>query len=247
MPRGAVAAAARRVGVARGQLTIGLLGTFDALDAGSPLGLPMNGQRLLAFLALQRRWVLRSFVAGSLWLDSTEDRAAGSLRSSLWRVNREAPFVETRGEQMRLAPAVSVDVDDAIDQAHRLLEPDGSECPSPNAVLLRDDLLPDWYDDCVALERERLRQLRVHALEQLCERLIVAERFGEATEAGLAAARTEPFRESAQRLLIRIHLAEGNQSEALTYFRRFEKMLRDELGLAPSSKLTQLVAHLTNR
>jgi len=247
LPRASVTATARRVETAREQLSLGLLGTFDVLVAGDPLAVPMNGQRLLAFLALQRRWVLRSFVAGSLWLDSTDDRAAGSLRSSLWRVNREAPFVETKGEQLRLAPRVVVDLDDAVDQAHRLLDPAGADCPSPRGVLLREDLLPDWYDDWVTLERERLRQLRVHALEQLCERLIAAERFGEATEAGLAAARTEPFRESAQRLLIRIHLAEGNHSEALTYFRRFEKMLRDELGLAPSAKLTQLVAHLTNR
>ena len=33
------------------------------------------------------------------------------------------------------------------------------------------DLLPDWYDDWLVLERERLRELRVRALERVCERL----------------------------------------------------------------------------
>src|SRR5437867_4028183 len=83
------------------------------------------------------------------------------------------------------------------------LDAESDERPTPRDVLLHEDLLPDWYDDWVALERERLRQLRVHALEQLCDRLLVAERFGEATEAALAASRTEPLRESPQRLLIR--------------------------------------------
>jgi DNA-binding SARP family transcriptional activator len=227
------------------QITLALLGTFDASIDGDRVALPMHAQRLVAFLALHGRWMLRSFVAGSLWLDSTDDRAAGSLRSSLWRVNREAPLVETRGEQLRLDPGVVVDVDAAVEQAQGLLDLANGECLKPNDVLLREDLLPDWYDDWVALERERLRLLRVHALEQLCERLIAAARYGEATEAGLAAMRTEPLRESTQRLLVRIHLAQGNTNEALRRYQSFRAMLRDELGLEPTSQLTQLVAHLT--
>jgi len=40
------------------------------------------------------------------------------------------------------------------------------------------DLLPDWYDDWVLIERERFRQLRLRALEALCERLPRAGRVG---------------------------------------------------------------------
>lgn len=250
LPRRAVAAPAARGGAVdtpSTQIQLGLLGSFDASIAGDHVALPMNGQRVLAFLALQGRWVLRSFVAGSLWLDSTDDRAAGSLRSALWRVNREGSFIEAKGEQLRLSPGVVVDVFAAVEQAHRLLDAESDERPTPRDVLLHEDLLPDWYEDWVALERERLRQLRVHALEQLCDRLLAAGRFGEATEAALTASRTEPLRESPQRLLIRIHLAEGNNSEALVRYRKFRTLLHDELGLEPTGGLTELVSHLTNR
>ena len=92
-------------------------------------------------------------------------------------------------------------------------------------------MLPDWYEDWVAFERERFRQLRAHALESLCDRLTAAGRFGEAIEAGLAAARIEPLRESAQRAIIRVAPRRGERGEALDQYRRFCKLLRNELGL----------------
>ena len=181
-------------------------------------------------------------MAGSLWLDSTEDRASGSLRSALWRLNRRHRFIEASGERLRLSADVAVDVEAAAAQARRLLDPAASDCPSPDGLLLSRDLLPDWYDDWVAVERERFRQLRVHALERLCDRLVEAERFGEAIEAGMAAMTSEPLRESAHRALVRAHLAEGNRGEALDQYRRFRTLLRDELGLDPSPKMEALIA-----
>ena len=206
----------------------------------------MNGQRVLAFLALHGRPLTRAFVAGSLWLDSTDDRAAGSLRSALWRLNREGRVVETSGEKISLVSDVAVDVAAAVVQAHRLLDPASDECPSFYDVRLRDDLLPDWYDDWLAFERERFRQLRIHALESLCERLIALDRFGEAIETALAVATAEPLRESAHRILIRIHLAEGNGAEALAQYRRFRALLHDELGLEPSPEMRALVGVVTD-
>jgi DNA-binding SARP family transcriptional activator len=227
------------------QVRLGLLGAFDLNIAGDTVSLPMNGQRLLAFLALQGRSLTRSFVAGSLWLDSTDDRAAGSLRSALWRLRRQGQLVEANGEKIGLVSHAAVDVTAAVAQAHRLLDPASDDCPRLDDVLLRDDLLPDWYDDWVAVERERFRELRVHALERLCDRLIASKRFGEAIETGLAVARSEPLRESAHRMLIRIHLAEGNRGEALAQYRRFRALLHDELGLEPSPEMAALVATVT--
>jgi DNA-binding SARP family transcriptional activator len=222
-----------------------LLGAFDLQVGGESIPLPMNGQRVLVFLALHGRSLLRPFVAGSLWLDSSEDRAAGSLRSALWRLNRRHRFIEANGERLQLSPDVAVDVDAAAAQARRLLDPDEPDCPSVDGLLLTRDLLPDWYDDWVAVERERFRQLRVHALERLCDRLVEANRFGEAIEAGLSAMKSEPLRESAHRALVRAHLAEGNRNEALAQYRRFKELLDHELGLSPSPKMEALIASVS--
>src|SRR5664280_310736 len=44
------------------------------------------------------------------------------------------------------------------------------------------------------------------------------------------AIRADPFRESGHAALIRVHLAEGNQSEALRQFATYRELIVDELG-----------------
>ena len=56
----------------------------------------------------------------------------------------------------------------------------------------------------------------------------------------------EPLRESSHRLLIRIHLTEGNAAEAIREFKLCGRLFRDQLGLEPSPQLAELVANLTN-
>jgi hypothetical protein len=68
---------------------------------------------------------------------------------------------------------------------------------------LSADLLPGWYDDWVLSEAEDWRQLRLHALEALADRLTATGRWGEAADAAGAAVRAEPLRESANAALIR--------------------------------------------
>lgn len=234
---------------AAGAPTLRLVDGFELSLAGHHQELPLPAQRLLAFLALHDQPLLRRYVAGTLWLDSSDERAAGSLRSAIWRVRRvDAPLVEATSSRLRLAHEVSVDVRSVVSWAHRMLDPaaelrEGDIAP----VWSPCELLPDWYDDWVEIERERLHALRTHALEALCRRLTAVGRFGEAVEAGLAAVRDEPFRESAHRALICVHLAEGNRAAALEQYRSFAHRLQDELDMRPSTRIQRLVKAMTPR
>jgi DNA-binding SARP family transcriptional activator len=104
------------------------------------------------------------------------------------------------------------------------------------------ELLPGWDDDWVLLERERLRQLRLHALEVLADKLARAGRQREAVQAACAAVRAEPLRESAHRTLVRVHLAGGDVAEAVRAYRDFRDVLARELGVAPSEQMEVLMA-----
>jgi SARP family transcriptional regulator, regulator of embCAB operon len=229
---------------------VGVLGTFR-FRWGTEMMPPEAGgsQRLLALLALRDRVMMRSAVAGTLWPESSEDHAHSSLRSALARLSelsREAVVVTPL--DLCLDEEVGVDIRESRSLAHRLLDPGAllSESDLGHAAIaaLSDDLLPDWYDDWVLLEAEEWRQLRLHALEELADRLTAQRRFGLATAAALAAVRIEPLRETARATVIRVHRAEGNPSEALREFRRYTALLDAELGLEPTPRLRDLVADL---
>ena len=212
--------------------------------------LPRAVQRLVALVCLSHR-PSRTATAGRLWPDVPEDHAHGSLRSALWRLNKAAPgLVEASGSALQLATDVRVDVREMSDWALRAVgAAGGSDDASLPRTALPDteflgELLPGWYDDWVLLERERLRQLRIQALEAVADRLASLGRHGEALEAAHAAVSAEPLRESARRILVRIHLAEGNLAEAVRAYELFRTMLEDELGVPPTDQMTRLVQHI---
>jgi DNA-binding SARP family transcriptional activator len=201
---------------------------------------PEGSKQLLAFVAVRRRRVDRRYVAGTLWPGGDEDRAAGNLRSALWRLRRAGIDV-LNADRWSLALGADVLVDlHLMDQwASRLindtaLAEDLAVPPSWPDVL---DLLPGWYDDWVLMERERLRQRILHALEALSRKLACAGRFAEAVEAAVVAIGAEPLRESAQRALIEAHVAEGNLCEARRIWREYRDLLRRELGVNLSRDL----------
>ena len=201
---------------------------------------PEGSKQLLAFVALRRRRVDRRHTAGTLWPDGDEERAAGNLRSALWRLRRAGIDVLLADKwSLALRPGVLVDVHLMDQWASRLIggtatAADLAVSPSWADVL---DLLPGCYDDWVLVERERLRQRMLHALEELSRRLAGAGRYADAVEAAIVAIGAEPLRESARRVLIEAHVAEGNLSEARRIWREYRDLVHRELGVGPSGSL----------
>ena len=206
--------------------------------------IPEGSKQLLAFVALRRRRVERRHAAGTLWPFGNDERAAGNLRSALWRLRR-ADINVLAADKWSLVLRAHVIVDlHVMDQwATRLIQgtaagPDLDISPSVSEAL---DLLPGWYDDWALMERERIRQRILHALEALSAHLASLGRFGEAVDAALLAVSAEPLRESAQRALIEAHIAEGNLTEARRTFLLHRDLVRRELDVEPSSDLSALV------
>jgi SARP family transcriptional regulator, regulator of embCAB operon len=231
------------------ELELSLLGAFGLVNGAVPVVLGTGSQRLLAFVALQERPTSRDTIAGTLWPDVSEAQAHASLRSAIWRLEQIArDALEIDVLELDLTQAVKVDYRNSEALAHRLLifdtMPSERDMSAEAIEALASDLLPDWYEDWAVIEAEDWRQLRMHALESMAERLLEGERFGDAIAAARAAARVDPLRESPHAILIRIHLAEGNQSEALREFREFATLMRDELGVEPTPRLSALVGHL---
>jgi DNA-binding SARP family transcriptional activator len=231
-------------GAEPGHLTairLSLLDAFELSIDGVRAEIPLTLQRLLAFLALHERPVLRDYVSGCLYNDVSTEQAAARLRADLGRLR--PALVHATATHLRLAPEVSVDLREAIHGARTLLDPHSQVVDGDfEEFLLSGDVLPGWEDDWVLIERDRLRQLRLHALEALCARLTTAGRFAEAIDVGLAAVAADPLRESAHRVLIQAHLAEGNRAEAIRQCEAYREILWSGVRVSPSALLGALMA-----
>ncbi|WP_329453749.1 SARP family transcriptional regulator (plasmid) [Streptomyces sp. NBC_01724] len=220
-----------------------MLGQFRLELGTETVELCPNGQRLVAFLGLRGR-VSRTVLAGTLWPEVTEGHARGSLRTTLWKLPRSAPpLIGCCGDALLVTPTLRVDVRALTQTALGVVQEDGSPLHGlpPLGLLTGEDLLPGWDEDWVLLERERLRQLRLHALDALAAALVRQGRPALAMEAAWASVRAEPLRESAHRAVVSAHLAEDNVAEAVRHYEAFRRLLDEELGVAPSPRFARML------
>jgi DNA-binding SARP family transcriptional activator len=230
-----------------------LIHDFELRSGDELVQLSPSSQRLVGFVALHDRPVRRSTVSGTLWLDSPEDRASASLRSALWRI--PAPggvsLLDASGTHLWLNAQVRVDLHTAIARAQRLLdEPELSTAAidvTHELYHFSGDLLPGWYDDWLVMERERFHCLRLQVLDKLGEQLCACGRFGDALQVGLAAVQAEPLRETAHRLVMRVHLKQGNIAEAIRQYQFYTRTLARELGAVPSEAMCTLIGTCRDR
>lgn len=225
-----------------------LLGRFALVVRGRPEALGAGCRRLLAALAIRDGHAGRREVAELLWPEVTTVRAAANLRSVLWRLQKCClGVVDSDANDLRLSAGMSVDWQQVVAMARRLINRsitmDPEELGYALASNFHDDLLPEMADEeWLSCEAERFRQLRLHALESLSERLTHAGWFGASVDVAMRAVRVDPFRESAQQTLIQAYLAEGNRLAAHRQYRTYCEILHREMGVEPSTRLSRLLA-----
>jgi DNA-binding SARP family transcriptional activator len=108
--------------------------------------------------------------------------------------------------------------------------------PGDTIAQLSRELLPEWLDEWLLMDRERWDQFRLRALETLARRLLTDGHHFLALDAALAAVEIEPVRESAHRTVVEVYLA-----CALKHYRRYSQLVMRELGVTPSARMTKLI------
>jgi DNA-binding SARP family transcriptional activator len=164
----------------------------------------------------------------------------------VWKANTAADgLVEGDTETIRLCENVEVDVGVVQTAARELLERSRPTDCSISAHIFAEEMLLGWDDDWALFERERIKQLCLHALEALSVLHLEAGAAAAAIDAALLAVRLEPLRESAHRAISRAHLEEGNMAQAVRQFERYRELLHRELGLPPSAGYHELLGMRT--
>ena len=229
------------------QLSLRLLGGLRAQHgSGRPLAIRRKkAQALLAYLALHPGAASsRDSLAGLLWSGTTDEHARHNLRQTLFALRQAIapdPFI-VEGELVGLREsAVHVDVaafECGVGRGTR-------EALREATALYRGELLEGFrvdeapFDDWLATERLRLRELALTALERLLALDLTAGALEQAVGTGLRLLALDPLRESAHRTLMDAYVRQGRRTAALRQYQRCVEMLQRELGVAPEAATTR--------
>jgi DNA-binding SARP family transcriptional activator len=194
-----------------------------------------------------------------LWSQRAPAQSKKYLRQTLWQVHsalaahgqdgEDASLLLVDDEWIRCNPSCDLWLDVAVfegayDQAQGIAGSDLDETRSDGlraaVQLYSGDLLQGCYEDWCLFERERLQNMYLGMLDKL---VVFCEVNGE-YEAGLAfgsrALRVDRARERTHRQMMRLYCLSRNRSDALRQYERCVEALREELGVQPARRTTEL-------
>ena len=237
-----------------GRLRIKLLGGYTVLDDRTgEVALPTRkAQALLAYLALSAgQWHGRDRLAGLLWSDRQEARARNSLRQALASLRHlgqglGVDLVEVNGDRVRLTSGV-VETDATAFQSL------GDSDPIAATGLYAGDLLdgfsaPDVaFQDWLTGERASLRDTACRIFERAVSQAAGNGDGRKAVELAKRLVRLDPYRESTHRRLMELHAAAGDRAGAIRQYQACERLLRNELDVAPAPETMGLLESIRIR
>ena len=244
-----------------GRLTLALLGGFQArLDSGHALRLrTRRAQALLAYLAMPRpRAHARDALAALLWGHLAQGEARSRLRQTLFTLRRalaavSPPCLRVDGDTVVLDLA-GIDVDASFFE--ELVAQGTPDSLERAAGLYRGDFLqglpgqgphPSPFEEWLAGERERLRELALEALAKLVDVQRTAGSPDRALAAALRLLALDPLQEVAHRTAMRLYVQLGRRGAALRQYQTCVDSLRRELNIEPEEETRQLYRNILRR
>jgi SARP family transcriptional regulator, regulator of embCAB operon len=202
-----------------------------------------QGRLLFAYLSVNRnRTLTREQLLDAMWTDGRD----GGLAPLLSKLRRTVPL---DGFRVLLPAGAWVDVEAAAYAVHRAEsaiaqgQPHRAWGPSQVALFVAGrPFLPGEQAPWIEETRRALEGVHLRALEAYAEAGlgIGGTELAAAVRASRELTRREPYRESGYVLLMQALARDGNPAEALLAYEELRTHLREELGVAPSSRTQEL-------
>jgi len=230
-------------------LEVNLLGTFEVKYGRKAIAIPSRpAQSLFAYLILSAGTAhRREKLAGMLWPDSLEETARDNLRHALWRIRKALP-PEPKTEYLLtddLSITFNASAEYWLDTS--ALEKVGENASMDELIALlsayQGELLPGFYDEWVALEREHLASIFEHHMARLMSLLQEQNRWLDILDWGERWIKLGQKPEPAYRALMSAHAAKGDMSKVAATYERCVKSLK-EFGIEPSAQTRALYEKL---
>ena len=227
-----------------------VLGPLEVTADGEPLSLGSPQQRVvLALLLLNANSVVpRGSMIDALWGDSPPATATNALQVAVHGLRKilgsERVVTQGTGYRLEVRPG-ELDLDRFLELGERARDEHSAAAAQTlreALVLSRGGLLVDLQAPFVTIERERIAELMLVALER---RIDADLQLGGAPDVVPELERLvaeHPYREELRAQLMLALYRSGRQADALDAFRQARRTLVDELGVEPSKHLRDLEA-----
>lgn len=233
-------------------LTITCFGRFEVCRQQQAITLCQNrsGQAILRYLIMQSGYrATADALMEALWpADEPETArrklqvAVSALRRSLnagYECDAGGGYILYKNHLYLLHPSVQVvtDVDAFVrhyeagqcSQSEGMVAQYEQACQLYSGSFLPEDLYADWSQR----RREQLSQMYVSMCASLAEHTFKQGTYERADYWAHLLLAENPCDEAAHRLLMQTYTRQGRRNEALKQYQRCERILRDELGVAP--------------
>jgi DNA-binding SARP family transcriptional activator len=216
---------------------------------------------LLGYLAYHlERTHPREVLVELLWPGTSPLAGYQSLRGALSSLRRQleppnipsGTVIQADRFSVRLNPdAVVTDVAEFAAVQRSAAEAAGdmerAEFLNEAVELYRGELLPGYYQDWIIPEQRRLAELFFSTVRWLTVYFEQAGEWERALECARRGVGADPLREEAHQELVRLLAASGQPAEAMHQYQELERILREELGTAPSAATRELVRQIRLR
>src|SRR6266508_2425941 len=230
-------------------LEVRLFGKFEVKYEGKSITISSRpAQSLFAYLILNAGTAhRREKLAGLLWPDSLEETARENLRHALWRLRKALESASST--HFLHADDVAISFKESSDYWLDAAELEKlSESASADELIAvlseyQGELLPGFYDEWVALEREHLNSVFEHHMARLMSLLQNEHRWLDILDWGERWIKLGQKPEPAYRALMSAHAAKGEMSKVAATYERCVKSLK-EFGVEPSEQTRALYEKL---
>ena len=230
-------------------LEVRLLGTFDVKYKKKLISISSRpSQSLFAYLILSAGTShRREKLAGMLWPDSLEETARDNLRHALWRLRKALPSSSKNDYLLTddLSIRFNASADYWLDASalETLNDKTSTDELIKTLTQYQGELLPGFYDEWAALEREHLASMFEHHMARLMSLLQEEKRWLDVLDWGERWIKLGQKPEPAYRALMKAHASKGDMSRVAAVYERCVKSFK-EFGIEPSEQTRDLYQKL---
>ncbi len=237
-------------------------GRFEVRQLGQPILLcsSRSGQSILRYLVAQPGHCATIDVLTALiWPEDRAEVAQPKLHSAISALRRslnqgcnrnsDCGYVVCKNRIYYLNPAVVIQTDveeflQCYEAGQQISEGRVAlyekACRMYTGTFLPEDLYADWS----SLQREHLNRIYLVMCRVITDHYLRTKRYEDAAKWATAILNVNRCDEGAHRQLIQIYAAQGLRSEALQQYHRCERLLREELGVAPLPETMHILQKL---